>query len=73
MILFGNTPEKKYEYAIVEIKLSAQKLVKLIIQLKKDQAVMNKFIEKSTIYLGFVNINKSDSELINNFNVFCSG
>lgn len=67
MILFDNTPEKKYEYAIVEIKLSAQKLVELIVQLKKDQAVMNKFIEKSKIYLGFVNINKSDSELINNF------
>ena len=68
VILFNNTPKKKYDCAIVEIKLSAQKLEELIEQLKKDKDVMNNFIEKSTVYIGFVNINKCDSDFIHDFN-----
>ena len=52
----------------MEIKLSAHKLEELIEQLKKDKDVMNNFIEKSTVYIGFVNINKCDSDFIHDFN-----
>ena len=60
-ILFDNTTEYKYKYAVVEIKLSENKVTDLIDQLKEDKNIMKEFLEnKSTIYLGFVNVTKSD-------------
>lgn len=66
--LFDNTHYKKYDYAIIEIKLNAQKLDELIEQLKNAQIVMSKIIKKSVVYLGFVNIKKTDYEIIEKFN-----
>ena len=73
-ILFDNSPLFKYKYAVIEVKLNANKITELIDQLKEDQKIMEEFFENnSVIYLGFVNLNKSDLDEIDDsyFSTHC--
>ena len=70
-ILFDNTHINKYNYAVVEIKLNANKIRELFGQLKADKNIFSKFVENNNaiIYLGFVNITKNDIDMLEDLNL----
>ena len=65
-VLFDNTNFYNYEYAVIEIKLNAQKITELIKQIKEDQKVMKRIVENDdVVYLGFINVNRNDYDYLN--------
>ena len=81
-ILFNNVLSLEYKYAIIEIKLSANKLIDLINQLKNDYNIMKNIISQNTIYFGFICLNDNDygeikkyklSEICSNFQCLILG
>ena len=81
-ILFNNFHSLEYKYAIIEVKLNANKLFELINQLKKDYNIMKNIINQNTIYFGFICLNDNDygeikkykfSEICDNFQCLILG
>ena len=55
---------KTYEMAIIEVKLSPKKVLKLISQMKKDAKIMKNVVpDKKIIYLGFLGSKNIDSKV----------
>lgn len=81
-ILYNNVPSLEYKYAIMEVKLNANRLIELINQLKKDYNIMKKIITQNVIFLGFICLNDNDygeikkykfSEICGNFQCLILG
>ena len=74
-ILFNGVKKeemKLFNYAVIEIKLNEGKITELIAQIKRDKNIIEKIINKSIIYLGFVkskNLNIDISEEAKNLNL----
>ena len=59
-VLFDNTNFNEYPNSIIEVKLSAYKIDELIQQLKTDQIICEHMVNKNSVYIGFLNLTKSD-------------
>ena len=66
-VLFNNVPSLEYKFAIIEVKLSAHKLIDLINQLKNDYNIMRKIINQNTIYIGFICLNDNEYRKIKKY------
>ena len=66
-ILFDNTNFNEYKYCIIEIKLNANKIEELIQQLKTDKIIIDNMVSKNAVYIGFVNLTKSDFDASENY------
>ena len=55
--------EKTFQVMILEIKLKAEHLIDLIIQMRRDEKFFSRLIREKIVYVGFVGSGKIDYKI----------
>ena len=53
----------EFKYAVLEIKLSKNRIKEMIEQIKRDKGVMEKIVKEKILYIGFVNSDHIDQKI----------